>query len=368
MPNSAARDAQLAVKETSEKQKEQDLQATIEHLRAQVAERDSTIRKYQKSRGGLIELAKEICQAVKALEHAPTIPYRTKDKSKSEIAFVANLSDIHTGVLNRPAETGGFGAFNWEIEQKRMASYTENLIDFAATQRHAYNIPDLTIFGIGDYISGDIHQELLVTNDCPSPVQVARAGYLIAESIKRLAPHFRRITFHGVGADNHGRLQKKPQAKQKAANNMSYLVHALIEAYLSNHSNFKMIAHEDMKPLIEVGGHRFLVHHGDTIKCVLGIPFYGIERDRGREATRRMGGGGKEFDYINIGHFHVPNWVSENCFINGSLSGTDEYDHSAGRHAKPAQISYLVHPRWGAFGYVPWRFKIEQDETDARRK
>lgn len=346
---------------------ESDLHATIEHLRAQIAEHRATIQRYQKSRGGLIELSREICTAVKALEPPRFVPYRPSDPSKSEVAVVANLSDLHIGEIIRPAETGGFGAFNYEIAKKRMGAYFQNLVSWVELNRRAYNIPDLHIFAIGDYVSGDIHGELLKTNEFPLPGQTARAGELIAVFVRDAAARFRHVHFHGVGADNHGRLQPKPQAKQKAANNMSYLVHALVEAYCSKVKNVTVVQYEDMKPVIEVASHRFLVEHGDNYKAQFNIAYYGIERGRGREATRRMLTGDK-FHYMNLGHWHVPGIVSGNVIMNGSLSGTTEYDHASGRHAIPSQVSFLVHPRWGLFNFTAWKFEVEREETDGRRK
>lgn len=363
MSTAASRAAEIA-KQTQQKQQADDLHATVEHLRAQLAERDSTIRKYRESRGGQIELAKEICLAIKASAPCKLVPYTARDRSKSEVALVMNLSDLHIGELIRPAETGGFGAFNYAIAEARADLYVRNLLDWVATQRHSYNIPDLTVFGIGDYISGDLHQELLVSNEFPLPGQTARAASLISRIMRTAAPHFRSVTFHGVGADNHGRLQKKPQAKQKAANNMSFLVHALVEAEMRQHVNFKLIAYEDMSPLIEVGGHNFVVTHGDTIKSVMGIPWYGLERFIGKEAIRRMGQ--REFHYVNCGHYHTPIFLPK-LLMNGSLSGTTEFDHACGRYGPPAQISYLVHRKHGVFNYVAWKFAIEKYETDARR-
>lgn len=342
-----------------------DLETTTEHLRAQLREKDGIIRKFRESRGGQIEIAHRICEAVTALQPGKLLPYTPKDKSKSEVMAVANLSDLHIGEMIRPAETGGFGAFNYAIAQDRMATYATNLIDWVRIHRLGYNIPDLTIFGIGDYISGDIHQELLVTNEFPLPGQTARAGLLIAEFVRSLSPHFRKITFHGVGADNHGRLQKKPQAKQKSANNMSFLVHALVGAYLAELPNFQMVDHEDISPLIEVARHQFIVTHGDTIKSVMGIPWYGLERFIGKEAIRRLGK--KEFHYVNCGHYHTAIFL-QRLLMNSSLSGTTEFDHACGRFGQPGQITYLVHPRWGVFDFVPWRFSVESEETDARHK
>lgn len=346
--------------------KDQDLKDTVATLRAQVREKERIIAKYRESHGGQIELAREICSAVKAVEPYPRTQLRIKNTSTSEVPLLINMSDWHVGEMTRPAETGGMGAYNFAIAEKRAANYTENILAFTEVQRRAYNIKDAHIFGIGDYISGSIHQELLVTNEFPLPVQTAKAGWLIAESIRRLASHFDRVIFHGVGADNHGRLQSKPQAKQKAANNMSYLVHSLIEAYLTNHKNVKVIQYEDMRPIVEVASHPCVVMHGDTIRAVMSIPYYGMAREKGREAVRQMLNK-KNFDYIFMGHWHVPAIVEEIIYVNGSLSGTSEWDHSCGRFAKPAQVTMLMHPKWGEFGRIAWRFEIEQEETDARR-
>jgi hypothetical protein len=348
----------LQVAETQARESE--LEATISHLRAELKEKSGIIGKFQKSRGGQIELARQISESVKALTPIDPILYTPKNPSQSEVALVENLSDLHVGELIRPAETGGFGAFNYSIAQKRMKVHEENILNWTFVNRLGYNIPDLHIFGIGDYISGDIHQELLVTNEFPLPGQVARAASLIAHHIRNLAPHFRSVTFHGVGADNHGRLQKKPQAKQKAANNMSFLVHSLVEAHLRDLPNFKMIQYEDMAPLIEVNNHQFIVTHGDTVKTVQGLPWYGLERYLAKEALRRMKSGG--FDYANVGHYHTPLYLPK-LLMNGSLSGTTEYDHSAGRFGPPSQITYLVHRKHGVFNFTAWKFEIETEET-----
>jgi hypothetical protein len=338
----------------------------ITNLRARVREHENTISNYQKSRGGLIDLAHEIAEAVTAVTPFPREYKVPKHVASYPIAAALNLSDLHIGEMIRPSETEGFGAFNYKIAEKRMFKLAEKIVEWVEMHRKTFHIPVLYIFGIGDYVSGDIHQELLVTNEFPLPVQTAKAGHLIGEFLRRLSPHFERIEFVGVGADNHGRLVKKPQAKQKAANNMSYLVHTIAQAYVANHKNISFELPESQKHLKRVAEHDFLIEHGDGIKAVLGIPYYGIERLRGREAARRMKTK-KGFDYQVLGHWHVPAIVAGNIIMNGSLSGTTEFDHISGRHADPAQTSFLVHPKYGYFDFTAWRFAVEQEETDARR-
>src|SRR6185312_15027171 len=103
-----------------------------------------------------------------------------------------------------------------------------------------------------------------------------------------------------------------------------------------------------------VQGKRFLLAHGHHIMGQAGIPFYGMERSRAREAVKRAAEPNKMFDYMSMGHWHVPAIISGNILINGSLPGCTEFDHLQGRYAPPSQVSFLVHPRHGMFGWTPW--------------
>lgn len=60
----------------------------------------------------------------------------------------------------------------------------------------------------------------------------------------------------------------------------------------------------------------------------------------------------KGFDYQSIGHWHVPGILGGNIFVNGSLSGTSEFDYQQTRHAPPSQMALLVHRERGAMGWM----------------
>jgi len=62
----------------------------------------------------------------------------------------------------------------------------------------------------------------------------------------------------------------------------------------------------------------------------------------------------KSFRYIGIAHWHVPAFLEGAVIVNGSLSGTTEFDHSQGRHADPTQVAFMVHPNHGMFNYTPF--------------
>lgn len=339
-----ARDAQ--VKKSSDN--------LVMHLRGKNHQLETQIAQLQDIIGRQKDLASLIASAVTAADPRKRATWAYQGKPSRAVIPVIKFSDWHVGEFINEKETEGFGQYNWATAQRRVSQLVDSFLAWVTTQRSGYKIDECTIFCEGDYISGDIHQELLVTNEFPLPVQTANAGLLLGEAIARLAPHFEKVTVYEVGADNHSRLQPKPQFKQKATNSMSYLVHVIANAYLAKHKNVGIITAEGIKHLAIVAGKKFLIEHGDTTKAWMGIPYYGLERTRAREATRRMNTD-IGFDYQSIGHWHVPGIVSGNILMNGSLSGTTEFDHGCGRHSPPSQVAFLVHPIYGVFNFTPFR-------------
>ena len=323
----------------------EELEAIVEQMRLQLSTREA--------------MAAKVAEAVEAL---PPLPIKgpkvfgppTGQPSTSPISMFLKLSDWHIGEYIRAEETEGFGGYDWEKAQQRAHMITDKVIESARINRQSFTIEELVISAEGDFVSGDIHDELKITNEFPLPVQAAKAGALLREVIYKLSGHFKKVRVLEIGADNHGRLNKKPQAKQKSLNNANFMVYAVTNASLENIKNVEIVQPEGIKAVIRVAGFDFLVEHGDETKAWMGIPFYGLERTRAREAVKRMNTE-KTFHYQSIGHWHVAGIISGNILVNGSLSGTSEYDHAQGRHGAPTQVSFLVHPKYGIFNWTAWR-------------
>lgn len=299
------------------------------------------------------ERTKQIVEAVNAIEELPRVNFIKPKKATTQIPSVLHLTDWHIGEFINPKETEYRSNFNWSIAQDRiLGQLVPRFKKWIDTQRGGYLSEDLHIVCTGDFISGDIHQELLVTNEFPMPVQTANAGNLIGTVIAELAPHFRKVTVVEIGADNHSRLVRKPQAKQKTTNSMSYLVYEIANATVAKLTNVEINRAEGMKLLFDINGTKFLGEHGDTVKSWQGIPFYGMEREKAREATRRMFNG-QGFHHLIMGHYHVPVFAS--IIVGGCLPGTSEYDHSCGRMSPASQTAFLVGKR-GAFNFCQFEF------------
>jgi hypothetical protein len=350
----------------------QELEQTVKDLRARAAGRSAELdqekvnlqAKYEVASRQLVKLVRrehkvaeyvaEVQQAVKALDPIPRVNFHRPKKSKTPITALLHVTDWHIGHYVSVNETEGWGRFSWDIAQDRvMEQMLPRFKSWLDTQRSGYVINDICLLGTGDWVSGDIHPELRVTNEFPLPVQTAKAGDLFAHLGRELAAQCETLHVKEVGGDNHGRLTVKGQMAQKSQNNMGYLVYHIANASWRKTSNVKVEQNEAMKMLFTIGNTPFLAEHGDTVKSWAGIPWYGIERELAREATNRMFDN-RGFKYLVIGHFHKR--FFGDIIVGGSLSGTDEYDRSCGRVSPPTQTAMLVGKR-GPFNFVPFELR-----------
>lgn len=345
-------------KVTRPKLKPAELDATSEiaHFKAKSHTLQATLNGLLKERGKQKALVDDLKTVIRSTEPYPRRPIKiATGHSDTPIAAVVKLSDWQIGEVIDPVETEGFGGFDHEIAKQRAAALARKVIRWVKMHRNAgYNIRELHVFSEADLVSGNIHYELEVTNEFTVIQAAVNAGFLLAETISQFAPYFDKIMVWEMSADNHGRQTRKNQAKQGAKNNFSYMAHVICNLILAKHEHVTCELGQGTKLLANVLGKRFLISHGHHIMGQMGIPYYGMERDRAREAVKRQHTN-KGFDYISIGHWHVPAIIAGNILVNGSLTGTTEFDHMQGRHAVPAQVSFMVHPEHGIFNWTAWK-------------
>lgn len=326
--------------------------ADVVYLRQRIQELEAKAQSARSETGEALELvhgmqtAISICSPVK-------MAYKPSKNPSSPVTHVLHLTDLHYGEVINKDEIDGFGDFSPEIAEARLHFLAQKIIDKTNIQRHGYNVPHLHIIGTGDYISGGIHHELLVTNAFPEPVQAVKCGYALGAMIEMFAPHFETITADFVTLDNHGRMTKKNQAAQGGENNWGYVVAHVIKQYCSKLANVNVRVHAKPTALVTVGPEKYLCFHGHQMKGWAGKPYYGFDRRVAMEAVKRMGIPDQSFTKMVFGHYHTAT-NEKDWQLGGSLSGTSAFDHSCGRHSKPHQTSWFVHPGHGEFDWTRW--------------
>lgn len=343
------------MKSTSQFEAEQS--EIVKELQSQLQEKDRILEEYKKGHGQLEVFFNSILASVSSMKPMP-VKYEPKAvETKTVIEAVMQISDTHMGAVQMPDEIEGFNEYSPEICEARCMDYTHRFNRYVDRQRLSYTIHNCSVIVTGDLISGDIHDELRVTNAFPITVQVVRAAQVLAQQIHELSQNFQAVTVHFIGADNHGRLTRKPQAKQEGLNNMNYLVGVLTEAYIDKLTNVSFKIYPQYEKVIKVLNRNYLISHGHNMKAWLGIPYYAADRKLGKEFTARMQlimdqklkAAEIGFNKMIVGHFHVPINAPQYQFC-GSVQGTDAYDHKDGRFAAPSQSVWFVHPKYKEIG------------------
>lgn len=327
---------------------------TSEVLRKLVAEKERILDDYRKEHGRLVLFFEDLKAHIDPIV-PPQVTYSIR-KSGTPYHAVMQISDTHMGAVQEASEIEGFNAYNAEICRQRNLEYATGFVRWIKRKRMSYRIDTLSILVTGDLVSGDIHEELKITNEFPATEQVVQASALLAEQIAIVSPHFKHITVEYIGADNHGRLTKKPQAKEEGMNSFNYLTGHMAMLHTSRFENVEFNIYPMHEKVVHCAGRQYLLAHGHGIRGWMGIPWYSVERKMSKEASARLSLVMESVDNemkmmrqigfhkFVFGHFHYP-IDTPNYSCCGSTQGTDAYDHQNGRHALPSQSAWLIGPK-----------------------
>jgi hypothetical protein len=265
-------------------------------------------------------------------------------------------SDFHWGEVVDADEMNGLNAFNIEIANRRLHTLVERTIRLCRDHVVAPKYPGIVVCLGGDMLSGDIHDELSQTNELAMPPALMDLFNALVWALGEMADAFGRVYVPCVPG-NHGRMNRKPQAKRRAFMNFDWLLYQMLRSHFANDTRlvFSVPASGDCH--FHVYGRRFFLTHGDAMGVkggdgiigALGPILRGTLKTRASEAKA-----GRDFDVAIIGHWHqylpLPRVV-----VNGSLKGYDEYARLFLRAdpEPPQQALFFVHPVNGVVSHWP---------------
>lgn len=262
------------------------------------------------------------------------------------------LSDLHWGEVVRAAEVGGVNQYDLQTAQERLASVIGKTISLL--REHVIgDYPGIVLCLGGDMCSGSIHDELLQTNEGSVMQQTLDLFEHLQTAINRLADEFGRVHIPCV-TGNHGRSNKKWQAKQRAHLSYEWLLYQFLQRAFQLDERISFQIPDGPDADYDLLGTRYRLTHGDSFKGGDGIigPIGPVTR--GALKRGRMAGAmGQPFDVLMLGHWHTLTWGS-NFVINGSLKGFDEYAMSLSVTPEPpAQALWLTTEKHGRTIQLP---------------
>jgi hypothetical protein len=268
------------------------------------------------------------------------------DSKLTTHTFVLQWSDDHAAEQVSFEATNGANEYNWAIMLARWQRMARAIRSFKKNK--ADPVDELVILGLGDKVTGDIHDELRETNELVISKAAVKLGYDMGEFIaSELVPLFKKITYVSV-VGNHGRLTPKPEYKSPSKN-WDWVSAEVLKLRLGDYPQVSVHSPDSFETVINVCGKNILCFHGDGIQSsMVGVPWGGIIR-RSSELYKLYAKRGILIDHFALGHWHEANVVSQRAiWVNGSVKGPDEYGikrHGGGQ--PPMQLLHTFHPTRG---------------------
>ena len=291
-----------------------------------------------------LERALSVVDQVDGLTVQPPV-WLAPAKPKSHAAtLVVMLSDTHFDEVVNPEEMEGLNAYNREIAMMRLEKWTQNVIKMARHYLSGVNYDGEVLILGGDIFSGDIHEELALTNEDTMIGSLLFWAEQVSAAVELLATEFKKCHVVSV-VGNHGRTTRKPRMKQRVKTNFDWLLAKMVERSFVKDKRVTFTIPESADALVQIYDYGHLITHGDQVSGGGGIGgiYPPIMRMRARKHARYMVTG-KSFQTLWLGHWHQ--YISTpSMVVNGSLKGYDEYAMLMGfGHEPPQQALGIVTP------------------------
>lgn len=173
---------------------------------------------------------------------------------KSSNDLIVGLNDIHYGILI----DNYWNKYSPEIAKQRFERYLDNILSI----KHTHNSSDCYVCANGDFISGNIHRTIEVSNCENVAEQVMNVAELISWFLKNLCENFNNV-YLSVVSGNHSRISDKDKSPKDER--LDNLIPWYVKARLQNVPNLNIIDNtiDGTFNIVNIRGLNYLNVHGD---------------------------------------------------------------------------------------------------------
>lgn len=348
-------DSQLLSKEKPELPPEVQLQADRRVVRLSKTKK-ATDKKYKMLLEEVEDLEKQLEIALETKEFSTEdIVYKVRSKNSEAVAF-AIASDWHIEEEVKPEKVNGLNKFNLDIAEKRAHQFFQNTVRLLVKEQQDVKIDTLVLALLGDFISSNIHDELLENCLLRPADAILFAEELIASGIEYILKHTKVNLVIPCCVGNHTRITRRVHISTEQGNSLETIMYAHLSRYFKDEKRVKFI--------IARGYHQYLTiydnytvrfHHGHAIRFAGGVGGIYIPARKAIAQWQKV----KHADLDVFGHFHNYKIDGDLFVLNGSLVGFNAFAiQIKADYEKPRQAFFLVDKKRGKTVHVPIQFSV----------
>ena len=263
------------------------------------------------------------------------------------------LSDFHWSEVVDPDQVFDKNIYNLEVASERLHIVVRNSINILKYGLTGGKYKGIIVNLAGDMISGDIHDELSITNDRPIMPTFLNLYSEMISVITKYIEEFGRVFVPCVHG-NHTRTTKKIPAKDRAYTNFDWLLYNMLAKYFEDDNRVDFLIADGGDIQYKVYDHVYRLTHGDQFRG--GTGFLGAAAPIIRDEQKKRSASTSynySYDTLLLGHFHQYMTLSK-AIVNGSLVGYNEYALLNNfPYELPRQALWVTNPTYGITVQAP---------------
>ena len=320
---------------------EQQFQLDMETLKFKREEKEND-RRYQVAMKEVMRLREDLENIVSCKDSVSTYKIPVSKSSGGNAVAFAIASDWHVEENVKPESVNGSNEYTMAIAKKRAEKFFQHTLQLVEKEQHAVNIDTLVLALLGDFFSGNIHEELLASCEVGPQDAMLFAQNLIASGIEFILKNSKLKLVIPCAVGNHSRMTHKVHVSNEQGNSLEWAMYNFLAKYFEKEKRVTFVLSRSYHNYIEVFDYTIRFHHGHAISYGGGLGGITVPviKAINRYNTDRKA-------YLDVfGHFH--NRIDGGMFIvNGSLIGDSPYGKRLGFTGRPEQAFFLIDQKRG---------------------
>ena len=294
--------------------------------------------KYRSALSRNEELEAEV-EAMKAItsgvETYHIIPKKQTGNSEAVAFMIA--SDWHAEETVTKASVNGLNEYTLAIAEKRAMRFFQNGLRLLQICRKDVSIDTVVLGLLGDFLSGNIHDELLETCSLQPIEATMLVQKWIASGIEFLLKHTNCKLIIPCCPGNHSRITKKQRHATEAGNSLETFMYHSLAQYFQKEKRVQFIIAEGYHTYLDVYNMTVRFHHGHAIRYQGGIGGLTIPANKAIAQWNKA----KRADLEIFGHWHQF-FDAGNFICNGSNIGFNAFALSIKASYEPPRQAFFI--------------------------
>lgn len=262
----------------------------------------------------------------------------------NEATVVVLASDWHIEERVDPDTINGLNTHNLDIARKRAVEFFQATLRLTQILQKDVQINTMILALLGDFITGDIHEEMMETAEIEPVLATIEAQKILASGIQFILDNSTLNLVIPCHSGNHARTTKETRYATEAGHSLEYMMYHMLADHFRGNKRVKFIIPRSYHSFVRVYDEVIRFHHGHMLRYGGGVGGLTIPVNK---AIAQWNKSNKDVTIDCFGHWHT-RFDGGNFIANGSNIGFNAFAVAIkASYDKPSQTLFLIDKKRG---------------------